>query len=730
VAVLAKPSVVFSINTPPNINVGQDAPISWLPTTGASYYQLYLDNTLLPVANETNALLNIGFEGAHTLLIAACNATGCGPLSAPVNLQVAPNPGPVAADKTLIVTQQSTVVQQDLALLVADLNGIDWSTLHLLEPAFGKVAIEGTVLTVDYSAAHLDGQERIEYRVNDLLGVSSNTGFITLNVKVLQTPSVPEQLRIAELSPSEELSFTWQTPEGVGIRYHIEHQHASNPWQVLQEASIERQISVLKPLNGLHRFKVKACRVTHSLCSDYAQSDDLLIANTPLPITNILSPTVVQQGKIRLQWLAADNATHYDIEQQKNSQGWALLQEDVSGTMLMVNTDGNGQFKFKIAACNSVGCSVPVVSSVAEIAIIPDAPAVVNIIPEGANAKLNWSQVELADWYLVQTYISSQWQGVNGNNSQAQYNGSTLLLTPKPSGNVRVLACNNVDCSISATLAVTAQPSATPINTFYADQSVLGVGHKTTIHWEVNDAVEVSIQTDADATYSNLPAIGSLMIAPEQTTRYSLHAKENADATAYSQFVDVVVGEPGDDIVAVLPSNPTISPIVSSIMVEANGNRTFGDLQGWLINVDAQGNILWQQDNAGMLYSPPVVRNDKMYFSATANDGKGQFCRIDLSGNNLHCISLPQPIIGAPIITGTQAWVVDLYGGASSIDLASDNVTSLAQMPVGKQVRSTPVRTTTNTLVVRTTQNDIYTLDLNATPALAEWTLSLAGEQE
>jgi hypothetical protein len=385
---------VFSINTPPNINVGQDVPISWLPTTGASYYQLYLDNTLLPVANATNALLNIGFEGAHTLLIAACNATGCGPLSAPVNLQVAPNPGPVAADKTLIVTQQSTVVQQDLALLVADLNGIDWSTLHLLEPAFGKVAIEGTVLTVDYSAAHLDGQERIEYRVNDLLGVSSNTGFITLNVKVLQTPSVPEQLRIAELSPSEELSFTWQTPEGVGIRYHIEHQHASNPWQVLQEASIERQISVLKPLNGLHRFKVKACRVTHSLCSDYAQSDDLLIANTPLPITNILSPTVVQQGKIRLQWLAADNATHYDIEQQKNSQGWALLQEDVSGTMLMVNTDGNGQFKFKIAACNSVGCSVPVVSSVAEIAIIPDAPAVVNIIPEGANAKLNWSQVE------------------------------------------------------------------------------------------------------------------------------------------------------------------------------------------------------------------------------------------------------------------------------------------------------------------------------------------------
>jgi hypothetical protein len=305
-----------------------------------------------------------------------------------------------------------------------------------------------------------------------------------------------------------------------------------------------------------------------------------------------------------------------------------------------------------------------------------------------------------------------------------------LLLTPKPSGNVRVLACNNVDCSISATLAVTAQLSATPINTFYADQSVLGVGHKTTIHWEVNDAVEVSIQTDADATYSNLPAIGSLMIAPEQTTRYSLHAKENADATAYSQFVDVVVGEPGDDIVAVLPSNPTISPIVSSIMVEANGNRTFGDLQGWLINVDAQGNILWQQDNAGMLYSPPVVRNDKMYFSATANDGKGQFCRIDLSGNNLHCISLPQPIIGAPIITGTQAWVVDLYGGASRIDLASDNVTSLAQMPVGKQVRSTPVRTTTNTLVVRTTQNDIYTLDLNATPALAEWTLSLAGEQE
>jgi hypothetical protein len=174
-----------------------------------------------------------------------------------------------------------------------------------------------------------------------------------------------------------------------------------------------------------------------------------------------------------------------------------------------------------------------------------------------------------------------------------------------------------------------------------------------------------------------------------------------------------------------------VSPIVSSIMVEPNGNRCFGDLQGSLINVDSQGDILWQQDNVGTLYSPPVrAANNKMYYTATDANGKGKFCRIDNQGASSHCVSLAQPIIGSPIIDGNRALIVDLYGGVSSIDLSSDGITSLSNLPTGKQVRSTSVLSPQNKLIVRTTANDIYMLDLDGAAGNIGWTQTLAGEQQ
>lgn len=219
------------------------------------------------------------------------------------------------------------------------------------------------------------------------------------------------------------------------------------------------------------------------------------------------------------------------------------------------------------------------------------------------------------------------------------------------------------------------------------------------------------------------------MVTPEQSTQYTLKAKAHAQATAYSQTIEIVVSTEGDDVTATLSTNPSVSPIVSSIVVEASGNRYFGGLQGALIKVDANDNMLWQQENVGMLYSPPVIAaNNNLYFTATANNGKGQFCKIENTGTNLHCISLPNPIIGAPILNNQRALIVDLYGQVYSVQLSTNTETLLANKLPDKQIRSNAVLTSQNILVVRTTKNDIYMLDLNSAAGTG-WTQSLAGEQ-
>jgi outer membrane protein assembly factor BamB len=199
----------------------------------------------------------------------------------------------------------------------------------------------------------------------------------------------------------------------------------------------------------------------------------------------------------------------------------------------------------------------------------------------------------------------------------------------------------------------------------------------------------------------------------------------------YPNPIKVIVGAKPTSETDVLSNSTLISPIISSILIEPSGSRYFGDLLGSLINMDTNGGVVWRLDDVGMLSSPPVMSDaGPLYFTANRLSGLGQLCHVSQAGNNLHCISLSQPIIGAPVLDGNYALIVDLYGRALRVNLLTDEVTILSQLPAGKQVRSTPLLTPSNTLVVRTTVNDIYMLDFNTAAGSISWTQTLAGEQE
>lgn len=724
------PTTVVGVEAPANGRVGENLQISWAATPGATTYKVRLDNTDNGEVNVTQKSVSIDTEGGHVVEIAACNQVGCGPYSTPLGFTVSPNLGPVAMDATIQVTQQNQIVVQDLALLVTDANGIDWSTLSVVEPELGNIEVVESVVTFNYNGVHLDDLERFEYQVMDSLGVPSNVGFITLDVSVLQVPALPSQLLIAELAMSEDLALSWQGESGDDIRYYVEHQRNDNPWQLVQEETSDLQVPLIQPLNGVHRFRVRACKITHNLCSEFAQSTDLTLDRVPSPVDDLLPPEISSSGQIRLQWIASYNAEFYNIEQQIDQAAWTPLQQDLNGTLLMVNTDGNGQYRYRIYACNGSGCSMPTESPIAEIANKPNAPGIVNLVSQQGQVQLNWSQVDYADWFNVENLVSATWQGVNGNAANHQYAATSIVLSPVPAGSIRVKACNSIGCS-PATIATLSEQSDSPINQFFADQSVLaGAGFETSLHWEVLGAADVSIASDQGESYTNLPSNGSIMVMPGISSRYTLSARFQADdVLVYSQNLDIVVSEAENGNVAVLPSDPTIAPIVSSMLVDSTGSRWFGDLQGALSNIDGDGNLIWRKYEVGLIYSPPVEVGQTLFFTATSDSGDGKFCQIGRNGSSLECILLAQPLVGAPVMEAESALVVDLYGGVYSIDLTTDAVTSVAQLPAGTQVRSTPQLTPQNTLIVRSTDSDIFMLDLNNAGQIG-WVRSTAGGQQ
>lgn len=729
ITVLGPPGQVQNIAVQNVVLIGQVTPLNWAVVSDATYYEVSIDGVVATSPQAATASLNFPQAGTYLLTVRACNQVGCGPSSASINVFVGANTGPLVTDVILNITQLKPSVSQDLALLVSDVDGINWPSLQLVMPAFGQVTVLGSLLTIDYTSVHLDAQDRIEYRVNDALGAPSNTGFIILNVNILQTPEIPSQLIIAELSPAAQLSFSWQGPQAADIRYRVEHQTNENPWQVIQKTTIEHQATLINPLNGIHRFKVRACNLAHNVCSNYVQSAELLVANTPYPVAGVLPPIVNSAEQIRLQWLASNNTAYYKVEQRKDQQGWELLQGSIVGTMLLVDVEGNGQFEFKVYACNAAGCSSAVNSGTAEISIIPATPAIANLLEVRGQYQLSWSVVDSASWYLVQQQINSQWQGVKSNDTQMHYFDNTLLLEDGAVNTIRVLACSNAGCSEPILAALVMSDSYT-INAFYADRNVLRqVAEKATLYWDVTGANQVRITADNGQFFGNLSAKGSLMVSPEQTAVYTLHMNVSDVPIAYPHPIKVIVGiKPAVDT-TVLSNNVLISPIISSILIEPGGERYFGDLQGSLINMDTNGVLIWRLDEVGMLSSPPVMSQaGPLYFTANRISGLGQLCHVSQAGDNLHCISLSQPIIGAPVLDGNYALIVDLYGGALSVNLLTDEVTMLSQLPTGKQVRSTPLLTPNNTLVVRTTESEIYTLDLNS-ETMSVWTQLFAGEQ-
>ena len=165
----------------------------------------------------------------------------------------------------------------------------------------------------------------------------------------------------------------------------------------------------------------------------------------------IASPASDDDGTFDVTWTAPASGTvdNYELEQQVDSGGWTQV---YSGTALSHTTSSlaEGDYLYRVRACNTEGCSGYIASAVTVVAVppaIPDAPATISSPSSDDDGAftVSWASVagEVDAYELEQQSSGGSWGQIYSGGAD-NYGVSGLA---EDSYSFRARACNQAGCS-------------------------------------------------------------------------------------------------------------------------------------------------------------------------------------------------------------------------------------------------------------------------------------------
>ena len=276
--------------------------------------------------------------------------------------------------------------------------------------------------------------------------------------------------------------------------------------------------------NGSYSYRVQACNVGG--CSGWSSTGTTTVLLPPPTPTGITVPST-SNGPIPVSWNASPTATRYDLYQNINNAGWALV-ASVSTTSVTVTATTSGNYLFFVAAYNASGWNGAVNNSAQVTVTIPPASAPSISAPGSNNSgsyTVSWSAVGGATSYNLQEQVNG------GGWAQVQANGSTSwAASGKGSATYgyRVQACNAGGCgpwSGTANVGVTRIP-ATPAAPNYSLSG--GVSkHYVYLNWS---SMADATSYDLEETNSN---DGTFIVYTGPSTTFSELTDITGDSIQY-----------------------------------------------------------------------------------------------------------------------------------------------------------------------------------------------------
>ena len=430
VQVISAPSTAPTVSAPSQ-SINGAYTVSWTAVSTAATYRLEESVgggtwTLLHDGPAITKALTGRVAGSYSYRVTACNAAGCGPLSAAVPVQVIYAP---TAAPTAIVPSQSfngaysvswtAVATSTIYQLEERVNGGAWI---LSQDAFAISASFASKAAGSYS-----------YRVKACNAGGCGPTSPEVSVQVLYPPSSAPTLS-APSQANSAYAVGWSSV-AAATSYQLEELPNGGVWS-LQQNSASTSMAFTAKSVGTYSYRVKACNAAG--CGPASSTITVQVVAYPALAPTLTVPATSSTGNYTVSWTAVSGATSYKLyERPQGSQLWSPAQV-VAGTSQAISKT-TGSFDYKVVACNASGCGPSsVVKSIAVqlpgILPVPMAPSV-HIGTYGCTVQ--WGDTPNATSHRL----------IDSNRDVSTFPITTTQILTTCAVPYRVAACNAYGCS-------------------------------------------------------------------------------------------------------------------------------------------------------------------------------------------------------------------------------------------------------------------------------------------
>lgn len=394
--------------------------VSWTAFPVAARYELWETSTTsswrrIQSTAATSRAITGKAPGTYRYRVRLVTAAGTpGPYSAERSVVVTAPPPPTLApslnapasssDGTFTVAW-STVSGASHYELQQQMNGGGWGGIGLAGAA--------TSWTSDRWGA---GSYVYRARACNASGCGPYSNTATVVVEVPPAPTDAPVVTAPATNTSGNYSVSW-TAVPRAATYEVWERANGGNWSLLNQFATGTSVFRPYQLTGSYTYRVRGCNANG--CGPYSNTPTTLVelAAPPEP-PSVSVPATSSTGAYTVSWTRPPGTTHMNVEESFEGNTFLPVLSNTTTTSLALTGRSNGQYRYRVNACNSHGCSVPMMApngiTVERIALTAptlSAPAtnasgsyLVSWSPvSGATAYELWEHRNSSGWTLLNT---------------------------------------------------------------------------------------------------------------------------------------------------------------------------------------------------------------------------------------------------------------------------------------------------------------------------------------
>ncbi|QFU06943.1 tRNA3(Ser)-specific nuclease WapA precursor (plasmid) [Pseudoalteromonas sp. THAF3] len=433
VSILREPSKPSTVTASvKNLN---DVVISWSSVSAAAYYireaKVGAGSWIHPKTYTTTSVTFNGLAAnTYQYRVKACNDLACSNWTYSNKIQVAGSP-PTPANVSASVYDVNNV-------------RVSWSSVtgashYIREAQIGSGAwINPEQYTGTFATLNIVTPNEYRYRVKSCNRLGCSAWRYSNTVTVDRIPTAPSTVAAAVKNLSE-VDVSWSSSSHAQF-YIREAQVGSGAWSNAKEyTATSATYNIVTPEQ--YRYRVQACNSYG--CSGWTYSDRITVEGVPVVPENV-SAEVQNNSDVLVSWSATARTQYYIREAQVGAGDWHNPKE-YSGTSATFSIVTANQYRYRVKACNSFGCSAWGYSNTIDVDGTPEAPkSVVAEVQNLLDVKVSWLSSEHTQHYIREVNVGSEgW----GNSKQYTELSATYNITTPNQYSYRVKACNSFGCS-------------------------------------------------------------------------------------------------------------------------------------------------------------------------------------------------------------------------------------------------------------------------------------------